>query len=162
MYLVNYIYNLYQISSIYIFLSTKTTNKMTILYIIIWTSLDLISKYLFFDLKLANNIFFPIANHGISYSLFSWQSYYIISATIIILLWIIYIYHKNNINKLSYILVMAWGLWNFFDRTSYWFVRDFIYIWNRFPVFNIADILIFFWCIMMFIYLRNSVDERIK
>ena len=135
---------------------------MTIIYIIIWIALDLASKYLFFDLKLADNLFLPIANHGISYSMLSGQTKYIILATFVIFGIVTYMYYKSSITKIAYILVMAWWVWNLIDRIYYWYVRDFIYIWDWFPVFNLADILIFLGCSMMFYQIRTmDLEEKI-
>ena len=135
---------------------------MTIIYIIIWIALDLASKYLFFDLKLADNLFLPIANHGISYSMLSGQTKYIILATFVIFGIVTYMYYKSSITKIAYILVMAWWVWNLIDRIYYWYVRDFIYIWDWFPVFNLADILIFLGCSIMFYQIRTMDLEEIK
>lgn len=133
----------------------------SIIYILLATFADLISKYLFYNLEIANNIFYPIANHGISYSMLSGQTIYIIWITLVIFVVTTYIYQKNIITQLAYILVMSWWIWNLIDRIFYWYVRDFLYVWNRFPVFNLADILIFFWCIIIFFQIWNTTEEDI-
>ncbi len=135
---------------------------MTILYTALWIILDLLTKYLFYDLSIWNNIFWPIKNHGISYSMLSGQTIYIISITIIILAIIVYIYYKGQISKISYILIMAWGVGNLIDRVIYGYVRDFVYVWNWFPVFNVADILIFCGCMLIFYQIRNANLQETK
>ena len=137
----------------------KTINS--IIYILLATLADLISKYLFYNLEIANNIFYPIANHGISYSMLSGQTMYIILITLVIFIVTTYIYQKNIITQIAYILVMSWWIWNLFDRLYYWFVRDFIYVGNRFPIFNLADILIFFWCMIIFFQIWNTQEDNI-
>lgn len=59
-------------------------------------------------------------------------------------------YEKKLIPYWSFILLLAWALWNMFDRLLYGWVRDWINIWII-PVFNIADVLITIW-LGIFIY----------
>lgn len=134
----------------------------TILYIVALIWIDLVSKYLFYDLELLNNIFLPVANHGISYSMLSGQTIYIIWITLIILIATTYMYQKKIITQLAYILVISWWIWNLVDRLYYWFVRDFIYVGNRFPVFNVADVLIFFWCLIIFFIIWNMPQDSMQ
>lgn len=124
---------------------------MIIIYIFILTVIDILTKYMFYDKWMLSNFFMPIVNKGISYNMFSGQTIPIILASIIVLLFLayLYIYHKS-ISKISFILILAGWLGNLFDRIVYGHVRDFLYIWDRFAVFNIADVFIFLWCVMIF------------
>lgn len=134
---------------------------MIILYIIPLLIVDFASKYAFYNLWYLSQIFYPIANHGISYNLLTGQSILIIFITLVIFWIVTYMFRKWQINKLSYILLIAWGIWNLADRVIFGFVRDFIYVGNWFPVFNVADILIFFGCAMIFWQVRNLEDNQI-
>ncbi len=112
--------------------------------------LDQISKYFFYNKWLLNNLEFiqPAFNTGISRSLPIPQL-----ITIILTIWIVFIlirlYSKNNISKWILIFLIAWAIWNLIDRIFLWWVRDFILLFNRFPIFNIADILINIWVILL-------------
>lgn len=142
--------------------SIDTRIVSTIIYVISLIWIDLVSKYLFYDLELLNNIFLAVANHGISYNMLSGQTIYIIWITLIILIATTYMYQKKIITQLAYILVISWWMWNLIDRLYYWFVRDFIHVGNRFPVFNIADVLIFFWCLIIFFIIWNIPQDSMQ
>jgi signal peptidase II len=105
--------------------------------------LDQISKYLFYDQNYLNNlnIIQPAFNTWISRSLPIPQLITMI-LTIIIIAFVIYYYQKNKISKREIIFIIWWAIGNLIDRIFLGWVRDFISVWNRFPIFNIADILI--------------------
>lgn len=112
--------------------------------------LDQISKYFFYDkLFLSNRSIIQGAfNTGISRSLPIPQLITII-LTIIVIILIFYYYHNNKISWIAIIFLIWWAIWNLIDRILLWWVRDFISIWNRFPIFNLADILINIWVIIL-------------
>lgn len=114
--------------------------------------LDQISKYFFYDKGLFSSrwIIQSAFNTWISRSLPIPQLITIILSTIIII-FVIYYYHKNKISKQATIFLVWWAIWNLIDRIFLWWVRDFISIWNRFPIFNIADILVNVW-VLIFVY----------
>lgn len=69
----------------------------------------------------------------------------------IILIWVIFWYYlteeKKNNSKLidiSFIFVLAWALWNGYERVFHSKVIDFIWV-KYFSVFNFADIFISVW-----------------
>ena len=112
--------------------------------LILCTIIDLGTKYFFYTHESA--IFSrvqPTLNEGISYSI-GINMALIILASVICLLWIIRMYHKKQINSITFILIMSGGLGNLIDRVVYGGVRDFIYIGDKIPIFNfifnIADI----------------------
>lgn len=114
--------------------------------------LDLGTKYFFFTLGwwTWRNGILPVFNFGISWSV---KVPVLVSVLIwrISLLLFLLIYHQRYISRVVAALLMAWTLWNLIDRLYLGGVRDFIFVGNWFPIFNIADIclnagiLIFFW-----------------
>ena len=108
--------------------------------LLVW--LDQITKYLFYDLKIWNNLCFlnPVLNDWISWWM-SMPMWIIIGITIICIFLFVYLLYKNYLSPLGFVLLFAGTLWNLIDRIYLGWVRDFISIWN-FPVFNIADVLL--------------------
>lgn len=137
--------------------------------LISWIFLDLISKYLaIIYLKwetiniFSNFLFF-------SYTENKWIAFSIeipfLKILTIILIFSIFLYYlkeekkKNNFFiDLSFWLILAWALWNWYERIFNSFVVDFIWIKN-FAVFNLADSFIFIWTI---IYLINLFFTKNK
>ena len=132
--------------------------KRKLLFIVgIVLFLDLLSKYLIFSLldlntkySLVNNFFsiYPIENSGAAFSFFSNSNLFLISVSVIILVYLcIYIYKQeiSLFNLVSYYLLIGGLLGNLFDRIVYHCVRDFIsfrIFSYDFAIFNIADIAI--------------------
>jgi len=117
-------------------------------------SVDLATKYIFFDKQIASNIGFiqPMFNLGISRSI---QVPWFVSICVwwISLLLFIIIYHRRYISWWMAAMLIAGTLWNMVDRILLWWVRDFLMPFNWFPIFNIADILLNMWII---IYIRKE------
>ena len=103
--------------------------------------LDQLTKYLFFDKAYLADwpVFHPAFNTGVSWSVQ-------IPIVIVILiaglaLWAFVVaYQRKYFNWLVLALLLAGTLWNLLDRVALQWVRDFISVWSRFPIFNFADI----------------------
>ena len=123
-----------------------------IVYIVIFVLLDQTSKYFFYDNVFLENIRFfePSFNTGISRSL-PVNIILVIILTIIISTLIIIWYKKNYIWKRATIFLIWWTLGNLIDRIFLWWVRDFILVFKRFPVFNLADTFICTWAALIII-----------
>lgn len=124
----------------------------TTIFIIIFILLDQTSKYIFYDNAFSENtqLFEPSFNTGISRSL-PVNIILVIMLTIIISVFIIIWYKKNYIWKRATIFLIWWTLGNLIDRIFLWWVRDFILVFNRFPVFNLADTFICTWAALIII-----------
>lgn len=117
-------------------------------------ALDIVTKYIFFDMKIVNHIWFiqPMFNLGISRSMkVPW--FVPICVWWISLLLFIIIYHRRYISWWMAALLIAGTLWNMIDRVWLGWVRDFLMPFKWFPIFNIADILLNVWIIA---YLRRE------
>lgn len=123
-----------------------------IVWSLVFIAIDLISKYIFFNQWIWSELWFlePAFNTGISWSL-PVNMILIIVLSILIAIIIIIWYHKNVIWKRATILLVWWTIWNLIDRLFLWWVRDYILVFKRFPIFNIADILICSWTILIII-----------
>lgn len=124
----------------------------TATFIIIFILLDQISKYFFYDNAFLENtrLFEPSFNTGISRSL-PVNIILVIVLTIIISVLILIWYKKSYIWKRATIFLIWWTLWNLIDRIFLWWVRDFILVFKRFPVFNLADTFICTWAALIII-----------
>jgi len=140
---------------------------MFYLIIIIWVTLDLFTKNLALNnLQEQVNIFSDflflkyVENTWIAFSLQISGLKYL---TIFLIIWIFYYYfseRKINENKrlldLSFWLVLAWAIWNGYERILNEKVIDFIWI-KYFSVFNLADIFISVWAmIYLYILFKNK------
>ena len=108
----------------------------TVLWLI---ACDLDSKYFLYNKALWSDSVFlqPILNTWISRSV--QLSYMIvIPITLVALFWFVYLWHKKYISWLVLILLLAWSLWNLYDRVIYYGVRDFFVFFDWF-IFNLAD-----------------------
>jgi len=127
-------------------------NISMILYIITIVLLDQFSKYFFYDKWFLSNINIlePAFNTGISRSL-PVNLLVIIALTIVISTLLLIWYKKKYIWKRATIFLIWWTLWNLIDRLFLWWVRDFILIFKRFPIFNLADTFICTWALIVII-----------
>ena len=115
--------------------------------VIVFTWLDIISKYFFYNLKYLNDstLILPALNKGISRSLP--VPFIIIIIVSILGIWaFIWLFIKKKIGRCIATLLIAGTIWNIIDRLIYWGVRDFINIGLfNFPIFNIADMMLSIW-----------------
>jgi len=105
--------------------------------------IDQVSKHFFYDkLFLSERSIIQTAfNTGISRSIAIPQIITIIW-TILILGILIYLCYKKQISKWATIFLIWWAIGNLIDRIFLWWVRDFILLFKRFPIFNLADVFI--------------------
>ncbi len=118
-----------------------------LLGIFILIGLDLISKYLFYNLKYLEHtpLILPTLNTGISRSL-PVPLMIIITMSIWGIWLFMRLFIKNKVWSITTALLMAGTIWNFWDRIIYGGVRDFINIGLfNFPIFNFADIMLSIW-----------------
>lgn len=126
--------------------------KATLLWIFL-LALDQISKYFFCNQNLFSNLPFIHSsfNTGISWSL-PIHLYIIIFISVLAIIALIFLLKNKKINQISFIFLLAGTLWNFIDRIFLWWVRDFINIQVfSFPIFNIADVMLSIWIIVLII-----------
>lgn len=123
-----------------------------IILIVIFALLDQVSKYFFYDNAFLENLPFiePSFNTWISRSL-PVNLILVIILSIIISALILIWYKKNYIWKRATIFLIWWTLGNLIDRIFLWWVRDFIMVFKRFPVFNLADTFICTWAALIII-----------
>ncbi len=123
-------------------MSIKNILKISFLSIIL-IAIDQVSKHFFYDkLFLSERSIIQTAfNTGISRSIAIPQIITIIW-TILILGILIYLCYKKQISKWATIFLIWWAIGNLIDRIFLWWVRDFILLFNRFPIFNLADVFI--------------------
>lgn len=116
----------------------RTSSVLTILIII-----DQLSKHFFYDKLFLNDlsIIQPVFNAGISRSI-SIPQVVVIVLTFLILWLLVYLYYKKQISKWATIFLIWWAISNLIDRVFLWWVRDFILLFKRFPIFNLADVFI--------------------
>ncbi|MCK9467187.1 MAG: signal peptidase II [Candidatus Absconditabacterales bacterium] len=105
--------------------------------------IDQVSKHFFYDkLFLSERSIIQTAfNTGISRSIAIPQIITIIG-TILILGILIYLCYKKQISKGATIFLIGGAIGNLIDRIFLGGVRDFILLFKRFPIFNLADVFI--------------------
>lgn len=123
-------------------MSIKNILKISFLSIIL-IAIDQVSKHFFYDKLFLSerSIIQPAFNTGISRSIAIPQIITIIW-TILILGILIYLCYKKQISKWATIFLIWWAISNLIDRVFLWWVRDFILLFKRFPIFNLADVFI--------------------
>lgn len=141
---------------------------MFYIIIIIWIILDLFTKnlalkFLYNKIDIFWNFLFLkyIENSWVAFSI---QLPFIKIFTVILIFMIplYYFYEKRNIksNKylldLSFWLILAWSIWNWYERVFNGKVIDFIWI-KYFAIFNLADIFITIWAVIyLYIIFKNK------
>lgn len=121
--------------------------KRNFFLIILFVSLlvfDQLTKFFFssriVDLKLL--VFRPVHNTGMSFGLFQGNNLFFIFLTILLIV-VLFFFRKEFIgSELFLVLIFAGAFGNLLDRIIHGFVIDFI-DFGFFPVFNVADSLIF-------------------
>ncbi len=136
---------------------TKYKYYIDLLLFLVLLSLDLVSKYVFYDQALYQSLYLvePVMNMGISFSR-SVSYNIVIPLSFIALCFFCYYYYKQSFPPMIMILLITWTLWNLYDRLVYGWVRDFIVMPWRF-VYNIADVLLSMWVIWaVYILLKHK------
>ncbi|HOG15573.1 MAG TPA: signal peptidase II [Candidatus Absconditabacterales bacterium] len=123
-------------------MSIKNILKISFLSIILIV-IDQVSKHFFYDKLFLNDlsIIQPVFNAGISRSI-PIPQVVIIVLTFLILGLLVYLYYKKQISKWSTIFLIGGAVSNLIDRVFLGGVRDFILLFKRFPIFNLADVFI--------------------
>lgn len=109
-------------------------NKPILIFILVLV--DQITKVFFKNKSFL--IFNYTTNTGAAFSLFHNQNLFLIITSIIILIFLIYLYKKYPRLQVYLSLVIAGTIGNLIDRIFLGYVRDFIDL-RVWPVFNIAD-----------------------
>jgi len=151
---------------------------MFYIILIIWLFLDFITKFLAVNfLEKQIPIIWDLLYFQLIYN--PWISFWIeipLSLlkiwTIVLIIWIFYYYRlelkeekkessfsKSSINYLSisFWLILAWAIWNWFERVFNEKVIDFIWV-KYFSIFNLADSFITIWAIILIYYFYKK-DE---
>ena len=138
--------------------------------IIFWVLLDLVSKYLA-SLYLKENInlisdflyLWYVENKWIAFSI---NVPFLKIVTIILILWIFYYYFteekkKNDkIMDFAFGLILAWAIWNGYERIVNSFVVDFIWV-KYFSVFNLDDAFIGIWAVIFILKTFLQKNKKI-
>ncbi len=109
-------------------------NRSILIFILVLV--DQITKVIFKNKSFL--IFNYTTNTGAAFSLFQNQNLLLIIASVIILIFLIYLYKKYPKIQLYLSLIIAGTIGNLIDRIFLGYVRDFIDL-RVWPVFNIAD-----------------------
>lgn len=150
--------------------------KKIVLGSIIFFIIDFISKVLidnYFELSIHNFIikdFFSITkvyNNGASWNMFSGHQLFLITISIVVLIFLFYYnskFKENKRNVLAFSLIYGGIVGNLFDRIFNGYVIDFLdfYIFDYdYPVFNLADTWIVIGTILIIIaiYKREDVND---
>lgn len=116
--------------------------------------LDQWSKYFFYNLQYGAQtaLLEPVLNTGISRSI-SFHIPSVLAISFIALVAFIRIYFKKILPWYMVALLIAGTIGNMIDRIQLNGVRDFLYPFSWFPIFNIADILLSL-AVILFCYLE--------
>jgi signal peptidase II len=140
---------------------------MFYIILIIWLILDFITKYLaviylekqipiIWDLLYLQLVYNPGIAFWIEIPFWLLKIW-----TILLIIWIFYYYRvelkeekelKNkNILNFSFWLIIAWAIWNAYERVFNEKVIDFIWV-KYFSIFNLADSFITIWAVILIFY----------
>jgi len=144
---------------------------MLYITLIIWLLLDFITKYLatiylkekvslvgdFVYLQLTYN---PWIAFGIKVPFWLLKIW-----TLALIIWIYYYYRgelqqeknpkKQNTLSFAFGLILAWAIWNGFERVLNERVIDFVWV-QYFSIFNLADSFISIWALLLIYYYYNK------
>jgi len=134
-----------------------------ILIIILITSIDLITKFFFFNknFTIIPKLFLikSSQNPGIIFGLFSNNFLITTLLPLIIITIFIYYFIKNNINLIPTALIVSGLLGNLINRIYSGFVIDFIFIpiipQYNISLFNLSDVSLILGVILMLIYSKD-------
>ena len=121
-----------------------------LIFVVWFVWLDLLFKYLFYDLAFLSEsaVFEPVLNIWISFSIdFNYILVYVFSGLIALV--IFYLMFYNKLSRIIGALFLAWLIGNLIDRIFLWWVRDFIVFGDWF-VFNLADTYLFISIVLLF------------
>ncbi len=133
---------------------------MPYLIAILLVIIDQLTKYIFYNkwlFSFCSLFWHHVFNKGFSWWISIFPNYLLIFITVIVLWIFFYLYKKKYIWPITFTLLLAGWLGNLIDRIYLWWVRDFITLVNFFPTFNLADVYITLWAIMIFI---ESLDNE--
>ena len=112
-----------------------------------------------------------VENRGMSFGLLQGQRWLFVAVTVVICLFLIYVYfripEKKRFNALSVciLFIFSGAVGNFIDRVRQGYVVDFLELkFMSFPVFNIADCYITWTavilaCLLLFYYKEEELKE---
>ncbi len=114
-------------------------HRTSLTYLVSFLLLDQVTKRLFVDQKLLPEFFTSVINTGAARS--APIPVWIIAAVAIgMSIYLVIAYTHKTINTFAAILFFAGIRGNIIDRIFYPWVRDFIVTFDRFPIFNLADV----------------------
>lgn len=147
--------------------------QKNIFYIVLisWLIVDALTKYMaFFYLKNPISLIGDFVslkllfNPGIAFGIALDQSFLKV-LTFCLILWIFYYYFSEERKKKSLLIdsafwcILAWAIWNWFERIFRGEVIDFISV-QYFSVFNIADTLITIgWILLVYALYRETKNN---
>lgn len=131
-----------------------------IIIIVILIFVDQFSKFLFYDYWFLSNlyIFTPLFNSWISWWIKLIPELIIIFLTILIIIYICFLYYNKQIKTSVFLLIISWAIWNLVDRLVFWWVRDFLDL-HYWPVFNLADSYVTIWVLL---FLKHTIKSYHK
>ncbi len=106
-----------------------------------------------------------LENRGAAFGILQDKRLIFIILTTAIVIYLLYYFIKNiktspMILNLSLAMIISGAIGNFYDRLIQGYVVDFIeFSFVRFPVFNVADILVTAGCALMIIYILLHGDK---
>jgi len=139
--------------------------------------IDLTTKYLIFSKLSIDKTYViikdffkidPVKNNGAAFSILENQNIFLISVSVIILIYLLYLLNKQTnkfINYFSFGLLIGGLFGNLVDRLFLGYVRDFfsfkIFSYN-FAIFNFADIAIVIGALILFVLCIIGGKHEVK
>ena len=143
-------------------LNRTSSSKYRFLGMSFFVVIDLVTKRLLYDRWVLSQLSWIEAHFNL-WSAWSIPVPYwlvIICSILVVAWWCIKLIKTSSvIFKLWVTLLISWVIWNGYDRVGYGWVRDFISLVERRPVFNIADVYIVIWSWVMCWYLLSSSQQ---
>lgn len=126
--------------------------------------IDIISKYIFYDLRIGEYTKFlqPTLNIGIARSI-PVPLLITIIISIIVLITLTRLFYRKYLSWIITSLLIAGTLGNLIDRIIINGVKDFINIQIfNFPIFNVADVLLNIWILLVIIHVIFPWKKKTK